>query len=87
MFLTLSLIWLLWKTSPLLRDQGGFKELFHLKPIGKKTAKKEQDESTEKETEESTEEIDEDEDLFGEESLADESADFGGEIDVSEEER
>jgi type III secretion protein J len=29
----LSLIWILWKVYPLLRKHGGFKELFHLKPI------------------------------------------------------
>lgn len=89
LFLTLSLIWVLWKTSPLLKAQGGFKELFHLGPIGGEPAEKKQDgEATEEEqSEELPEESDEDEDLFGEESFADESADFGGEIDVSEDER
>lgn len=88
LFLTLALIWTLWKTSPLLKAQGGFKELFNLKPIGGKKKKAEKGSSTKGEKEEKTpEEIDEDEDLFGEESFADESADFGGEIDVSDEER
>ncbi|MEM1281991.1 MAG: type III secretion inner membrane ring lipoprotein SctJ [Chlamydiota bacterium] len=89
LLLTLSLIWVLWKTSPLLKTKGGFKELFHLGPIGGKTAEKKQDAEApeEKESEKPPEEFDEDEDLFGEESFADESADFGGEIDVSEDER
>lgn len=90
LFLTLALIWILWKTSPLLKSHGGFKELFHLKPIGGKPrkAKKENKASEgQEQDEEANEEIDEDEDLFGEESFADESADFGGEVDVSDEER
>lgn len=90
LFLTLALIWVLWKVSPLIREKGGFKELFHLKPIGGKPAKKkDKKEATEEEEEGEgpVEELDEDEDLFGEESFADESADFGGEIDVSDEER
>ncbi len=89
LFLTLVLIWVLWKTSPLLKAQGGFKELFNLKPIGGKPGKKKskKEAAEEKEGETPEEEIDEDEDLFGEESFADESADFGGDIDVSDEER
>jgi len=35
MLLLLGLIWLLWKVYPLLKQYGGFSELFHLQPITK----------------------------------------------------
>lgn len=39
----LSLIWLLWKLYPLLKEHGGFKELFHIHPIGINKEGKEKD--------------------------------------------
>lgn len=33
LLLILALIWLLWKIYPLLRASGGFKELFHIRPL------------------------------------------------------
>jgi type III secretion protein J len=88
LLLTVGIVWIGWKTYPLLITHGGIKELFNLKPIGGKVKKKATKKGSE-ETEDGEEEneIDEDEDLFGEESYVDESADFGGDIDVSDEQR
>jgi type III secretion protein J len=56
LLLLLSLIWLAWKTYPLLREHGGLKELFHIHPISEK--KKSETADTLKEVEEKKDESD-----------------------------
>lgn len=88
LFLIVALIWILWKISPLLQDHGGIKGIFHLQPLDKVNKKSVKNEvSLEKEKRKPSEKRNQDEGLFDEESYADESADFGGEVDVSDEER
>lgn len=88
LFLVLALIWVVWKTTPLLQSHGGIKELFRLRHIeGGGQSEQKKSAPTEKKTEKAPHEGHEDDDLFHEESFADESADFGGDIDVSDEER
>lgn len=41
----LTLVWLLWKVLPLLKQYGGFKELLHFHPIGKEAKAKDKDEN------------------------------------------
>lgn len=55
LLLVLSLIWLGWKTYPLLKEHGGIKELLHIHPIGEKkeheAETKEKEESAKKDQE------------------------------------
>lgn len=84
LLLILSLVWIGWKTFPLLKTEGGMRALFNVRPAASKKDKTEEEATEQKEENISHEE----EDLLSEEeSVADESADFGGEIDVSEEDR
>ncbi len=83
LLMIIAVIWIAWKTFPLLKPHGGIKELFHLKPIVAAKTVIEEAPSSEEEKEKAVREGEEGFD----ESFADESADFGGDIDVSEEER
>lgn len=81
LLMTVAVVWICWKTFPLLKPYGGVKELLNFKPTVPK-------ESLKKENEDEEEPVEEEEEKEGEdESFVDESADFGGDIDISEEER
>lgn len=87
LFLILALVWLGWKTHPFIKEQGGIKELLNLKSFnvkgsGKASKAKKKADISENEDHEDHEEHEENEE--GEESIVDESADYGGDIDVSE---
>lgn len=78
LLMILIIVWLAWKTYPLLQAKGGLKELFRLKPIdvSEETSK---DEKKSKKDQKKKSDATEDDG-----SLADESADFGGDINVYE---
>lgn len=80
--LILVLVWIGWKIYPFMKESGGILELLHLKPLSSKVGDKQEKKPQEKKKKEKKEPEDE-----HEESLADESADFSGDIDVSEDER
>ena len=46
--LALALIWIIWKMLPHLKEQGGIKELFSIKPMGKKASAENSESKTEK---------------------------------------
>lgn len=77
LIILLLMVWILWKTYPLLQAHGGFKELLHLKPIkmDKKKEEKSKEDPAAKKTPEAKKE--------GEQ--ADAEADFEGEIEFEEE--
>jgi len=80
LLMIIAIVWLAWKTFPLLKKQGGIKELFSLH------AAKGHEKDTAPPSTESKEKkklpTDDNSDSF-----ADESADFAGDIDVSDDER
>jgi len=90
LFGTLALVWILWKTYPLLREAGGFKELFHIHPLKKRAAGKppeeeeEPAEEEEKKKEEKKKKPKEEETAFEEPEL-DEEEEFEEEFEEPEE--
>ena len=56
LFLLLAFVWIGWKVSPLIREQGGFSSLFSLTPMAAKKKKKKKEESEGEEEEEEGEE-------------------------------
>ncbi|MEC7838968.1 MAG: type III secretion inner membrane ring lipoprotein SctJ [Chlamydiota bacterium] len=88
--LILLFVWFAWKMFPLLQSHGGIKELFHLKPIHTDRTATDSEASDVKKGKKEEKSKGRDLDEFGDEfdeSIADESADFGGDIDVSDDER
>lgn len=81
LILILAMVWVVWKTFPLIQERGGVKELFTLRPMAKKEKRRREKSPVGGPSSE------EDEELFGKESYREEGVDFGGDIDVSEEER
>jgi len=87
LFLILLFVWFAWKTYPLLQSHGGIKELFHLKPIHSDRVNEESTNDTGKKKKKKGGSEDDEFENQTDDSIADESADFGGEIDVSDEDR
>lgn len=81
LLLTLIIVWIAWKTFPLLQAKGGLRELFRLRPITTS-----EEESSEEETKPKKDNKKKAVNPSIDNSLADESADFGGDINVYEDE-
>lgn len=80
LFLVIAISWLIWKIYPILKDHGGIRQLLNLKAMTiseKKVDEEVESQNLEKKQKQKTsKQID---------SLADESADFGGDLDVYDE--
>ncbi len=83
LLLILIIVWIGWKTFPLLNERGGIKELFNLKSMNPNASHSEENKEEENSTETDAEKVKRKK--SEENSLADESADFAGDLNVYDE--